>query len=358
MATTFDTRPLTRTVSRAETSAFRRAMLRSGEPGWRPNTAGAVAAVVFLAVLVPTVVTPNVGFRLGWSLRTSALAWVALSVTVVLVAVLRRSRAGNHWVRLLRAWEFARANGMHFSPQSEDPPYQGAIFGLGRSRRVLEHVWSTDGPVADCGGYRYTTGSGKDSTTHHWQFAAVRLEGPLPHMLLDARANNTFMGSNLPTSFDRAQRISLGGEFDRHFDLYAPAEYGHDAFYVFTPDLMAHLIDETHAFDVEFIDDWMFLYTRHQLPVVDPGTWERLARISDTVTARMRDRSRTYRDLRVTEAAPAPLPPGMVAHAPVQAPRAIAPQGRRLRRKGYWLPTVLIVVGWFAFQALRSWLDR
>ncbi|SDD93429.1 hypothetical protein [Auraticoccus monumenti] len=358
MATTFDTRPLTRPVTKAETSEFRRAMLRSGEAGWRPNTAGAVAVVALFAVVLPTVITANVAFRAGWSLRTSLLLWAALSVGVVVVAVLRRGRGGNHWVRLLRAWEFARANGMRFSPQSADPPYQGAIFGLGRDRRVLEHVWSTDGPVADCGRYRYTTGSGKESKVHQWQFAAIRLEGPLPHMLLDARANNTFMGSNLPTSFDRDQRISLGGEFDRHFDLYAPDQYGHDAFYVFTPDLMAHLIDETHAFDVEFVDDWMFLYTRYDLSVAEPATWERLARISDTVTARMRDRSRTYRDLRVADQAQAPLPPGMVAHAPVHAPHAIAPQGRRLRRKRYWLPTALIVGGWFAFQALRSWLDR
>lgn len=357
MATTFDTRPLARPVTRSETSAFRRAMLDTGDPRWRQSAVGPILVIALVSFVVPSVVTLNVAVRMGWSLRESLLVWAGLCALVVTLMVLARRRGGNRWVRHLRAHEFARANRMQFSPQSPDPPYQGAIFGMGRNRQVLEHVWSTEGPVADCGRYRYTTGSGKDSTTHFWQFAAVRLEGPLPHMLLDAKANNTFMGSNLPTSFDRDQRISLGGEFDRHFDLYAPSHYGQDAFYVFTPDLMAHLIDETHAFDVEFVDDWMFLYTRQDLSVLDPATWERLARISDTVTARMRDRSRTYRDVRVADA-PGTLPPGMVSHPPMQGPQAIAPQGRRLRRKSYWLPTLLIVLGWFAFQALRWWLDR
>nr|WP_197430056.1 hypothetical protein [Auraticoccus cholistanensis] len=214
---------------------------------------------------------------------------------------------------------------------------------------MVEHVWSTRGPVADCGTYRYTTGSGKDRRVHTWQFAAVRLEGPLPHMLLDARANNTFLGSNLPATFSADQRVSLGGEFDRHFDLYCPQGYGFDAFYLFTPDLMAHLIDHTQALDVEFVDEWMLLYSRGGLSPTEPRTWERLAQISDTVARLMRDRSRSYRDPRVAEQNRQAL----AAVGPVAGPPSIAPQGRRLRRGVAWRSIVFTAVVIIGYQLLR-----
>lgn len=345
LSTTFDVAPLTRPVSRSEVKAFRTAARASGDPRWKGRGKWVIWFVTAIfAVVVPLVIGVNL-----WALadleRSGALAIAGALFAVIVVggSILSVRGQSGTWARYLRGDEFARANRMKFEPHSPVPAYQGAIFGIGSSRKVLTHVWSSDGPVADCGTYCYTTGSGKNRTTHRWQFAAVRLAGPLPHMLLDAKANNTFFGSNLPAAFHRNQRISLGGEFDEHFDLYCPQSYGHDAFYVFTPDLMAQLIDQTSAFDVEFVDDWMFLYTRQDLSVTDPGTWHRLARISDTITARMRDRSRSYTDQRVPAAAtPGAAPLGA---GPVRGPRTVAPQGRRLRRKRVWLPLVL-VGGW------------
>ncbi|RCK70776.1 hypothetical protein DT076_05110 [Desertihabitans brevis] len=351
MATTFDTRALTRPVTPQEVSAFRRAKLASGDPRWRTSRWVGVLVLVAFAVVFPLVVGANVGFMADSATAGLVAGLVLLGVILAVGIVLLTRGTPGRWERMLRAEEFARANAMEFSPRSGTPPYQGAIFGVGSDRTVVEHVWSTRGPVADVGTYRYTTGSGKNRTTHTWQFAAIRLDGHLPHLLLDAKVNNTFLGSNLPTLFAKEQRLSLGGEFDRHFDLYSPEQYGHDAFYIFTPDLMAHLIDETAAFDVEVVDDWMFLYTRHQLRLTDPATWQRLARISDTVSARMLDRSRSYRDDR------APLPPGVAgASRHVRGPQAIAPQGRRLKRRVAWLPIVL-VVGYMVVRFVAETLD-
>ena len=51
------------------------------------------------------------------------------------------------------------------------------------------------------------------------------------------------------------QKLTLGGEFDDKFTLYAPSDYGRDAFQIFAPDLMALFIDRLGTFDVEIIDD-------------------------------------------------------------------------------------------------------
>lgn len=42
--------------------------------------------------------------------------------------------------------------------------------------------------------------------------------------------------------------LSLEGDFDRYFTLYCPGDYERDALYVFTPDLLALLIDESRHF--------------------------------------------------------------------------------------------------------------
>jgi hypothetical protein len=97
----------------------------------------------------------------------------------------------------------------------------------------------------------------------------IQLDRALPHMVLDAVQNDRkILGqrvSNLPARFDLAQRLSREGDFDRYFTLYAPADYERDALYVFTPDLMALLIDEAGSgeggsMDVEIIDDRMYVY--------------------------------------------------------------------------------------------------
>ena len=349
--TTFDTRPLTDPVDPAEVARFRTEMTRSGDPRWRPpNPFRSVIMIAVIVVFGSQVVFTWSTMAMG---RMGPVGWLpVLAVLVVIAAVgfrAVRGRGGRTWPTHLRLSRFARANGMQYSPRSNPAGFPGLIFGLGHDQRAEQHVYAMAGPVADCGTHFYVTGSGKNRREHRWQYAAIRLESALPHMLLDAKANNGF-GSNLPVSFTGDQRLSLGGEFDRHFDLYCPAEYGFDAYYVFTPDLMAHLIDRTHAFDVEVVDNWMFLYTRFELPVTDPATWQRLAAIRDTVARQLRDRSRTYRDRRLAAgpraaAPPVAGPPAALAGTPaVAAPLTIAPQGRRLRRRFRWSFVVVAVI--------------
>ena len=125
----------------------------------------------------------------------------------------------------------------------------------------------------------------------------------LPHMVLDATANNGLFGtSTLPISFDRAQVLSLEGDFDRYFTLYCPRDYERDALYVFTPDLLALLIDESRHFDVEIVDDWMFVYSATRFDMTDPGTLRRLFRIVDTVGAKTLRQTARYADGRASGA--------------------------------------------------------
>jgi hypothetical protein len=180
--------------------------------------------------------------------------------------------------------------------------------------------------------------------------------------------------SNLPADLARDQRLSLGGEFDDKFTLYAPTNYGRDAFYIFAPDLMALFIDRLGAFDVEIIDDTMFVYGA-RFDLLDPQTYAWLTELVDTVVARTLRRTDRYNDdLALLEADPAarvwqPEPAAAAQPArpdgqpvfmlggdgpPQTANNTIAEGGRRLRRRRWGLYSVfgILVIGFWIYNEI------
>jgi hypothetical protein len=321
VARTLDYTPLTRPYPAAEVRAWRRQAKASGAP-WAAMGAG---NIVGLVVLVPVVLvmlffaTTTIGSIAQSGFVGGAPAILILMVVIfggVLAFFVWRMLGGGSWRRWARIDAFARANGLTFSPRDAVPGYAGMIFQLGTDRRIQEHVCSTAGRFLDIGDYQYTTGSGKNRSTHRWGFLALRLDRRLPNMVLDSKANNRLFGSNLPVAFSRDQLLHLEGDFDRYFTLYCPREYETDALYVFTPDLMALLIDEAAPFDVEIVDDWMFVYSSQPFDMIQPDVYDRAFRILDTIGAKAVRQTERYADDRVGD----------------RAANLVAPQGARLRR--------------------------
>ena len=248
----------------------------------------------------------------------------------------------------MRLDRFACANGMAFAPTQADPSYPGEIFQLGRDRTALDHLVTTSGRFLDLGNYRWVTGSGKEQTTHTWGFLALNLDRRMPNIVLDSRANNSIFGSNLPAVLDKSQVLHLEGDFDKYFTLYCPKEYERDALYIFTPDLMALLIDEAAPYDVELVDDWMFVYSTKPFDMTNPAVLARLFTIADTVGAKALSQTERYADERVGDF----------------AANVVAPQGARLKRGVSVLGVVLVAAfvliwGWSFFgQLLSSVLGR
>src|SRR5690606_8719337 len=148
----------------------------------------------------------------------------------------------------------------------------GMIFSIGNSRKASELIRGHSPRFVEFGNYQYTVKHGKNSTTYKWGYVAVKLDVPLPNIVLDALGNNGF-GTNLPASFRKDQRLSLEGDFDKYFTLYCPEGYESDALYLFTPDIMARFIDNAAQLDVEIVDDWLFLYTKREASTLDAATW-------------------------------------------------------------------------------------
>lgn len=254
---------------------------------------------------------------------------ITLGIVLGLFFVTQMFTLHAKWATLLRLSRFAHHNGLEFSAFGPAPGYPGMIFNTGASRRVPARITRVSDPTFDFGNLTYTTGFGKNKKTHHWSYAAVKLDRKLPQIVLDAKANNLLF-SNLPSSFSRNQVLSLEGNFDHYFTLYCPQGYERDALYVLTPDLMARLIDEAAGFDIEIVDDWLFFYSGRQRALFDPAELALVFSLIDSVGAKTLDRTERYADSTVSRANLSDGPATALTARMVS--NVVAPQGRRLRK--------------------------
>jgi hypothetical protein len=79
--------------------------------------------------------------------------------------------------------------------------------------------------------------------------------------------------------------------------------------------VMALLIDDAGSFDVEIVDDWMFIYSPHQFPALSAPNYARLFNIVQTVGNKTISQTANYHDDRVGS----------------PAANIVAPAGQRLR---------------------------
>ena len=335
-------------VTEAEISAFRLQTRASGVSWAQRQTLafvslGCVAVIiglttlvvcgaVILGSLVALFTDPNFFAVLGVILPFGVLGGVG-----VLGVLAFRALARGQWETWLKLSRFAADNGMLFSASSPNPQYPGMIFQYGSSRQTVNHLRSASDRFLDIGNFQFTTSDGKNTTTHHRGFMALHLDRRLPHMVLDAKAN----GSLGFATFDRSQVLSLEGDFNNFFTLYCPQQYERDALYVFTPDLMALLVDNAAPFDVEIVDNWMFVYSNGAFPSLHPGLYERLFRIVDTVGAKTLSQSKRYVDERVGA-----FEPNLVAPPGQRLPRGF-PRGAVIALIVVGVVCVLPVVGFF-----------
>ncbi len=381
----FDARPLAEPVPPGAARAFVQELRRTGRLGGSPAGGPLIIVIVAFVLLVMfgsiavTMISSLVsamasgleGGGIALIFAFLPLIVVGLVVTLVITASVRHARTSSE--RMYRLDRFARANAMDYLPALGDPGLPGMIFSLGSSRQSTDLVRGDRPRFVEFGNYRYTTGSGKNKTTHHWGYVAVKLDTPLPHIVLDATSNNGLFGSNLPLSFDKDQRLSLEGDFDRFFSLYCPADYERDALYLFTPDIMARFIDNAAALDVEIVDDWLFLYAKRDFSTLDPPTWAWLFSVVGALLDKLAQWAR-WRDERlaagaasipdasssVAAAGTAVADPGGAASVPftpplgaLRPPPGVAPEGRRLQRGVPWVPIIvggIMVLFWIFTQ--------
>lgn len=202
----------------------------------------------------------------------------------------------------------ATRRGWTHTPEADPPPIAGAVFGAITAGVVRDLVTAPGfefGAISGIVGGSRTEQFGTSTVTMNvatpipvdYGFLSIRLPRAMPHFVVDAVANDG-MRSSLPISIDARQRVSLEGDFDTHFALYAPEGYGRDARYLFTPDVMALLVDETGDLDVELADDRLTVFSPRPWDLTTPATWARLEQLVDALGGKAVRQASRYRDER------------------------------------------------------------
>lgn len=235
-------------------------------------------------------------------------------------------------VRRMRFEDFCNDNSMSYVARVDDPSHQGLIFSVGGERRSEDVLISNAGGEFEVGNYTYVIdGRNRARSTHTCGYIRIQLPRRVAHMILDSKSNNmNIFGvslTNLPVSMKNNQTLQLEGDFNKYFTLYAPVEYERDALYVFTPDLMAVLIDHVSSFDVEVVDDQLFIYGR-KFDLLNTSTWEKIFTIISTVGDTTISRTDNYVDERVGN----------------KQINMVAREGRRLRQGLAWQIIVVFAI--------------
>jgi hypothetical protein len=232
--------------------------------------------------------------------------------------------------RHYRLASFAAENGMTYEPG----PQVGRHITpwAERGQLMLTRIMRPVSPrPIEFANYELRAGTHGTGSAQFGGLCAIRLTTRLPHIVLHARNGRALTAAATPA---RAQRLALEGDFNKHFTLYCPKEYERDALYLFTPDVMARLIDRVRGFDVEIIDDWLFFVTARDAVTLDPALWQGLLDASSALGEKI-SRWERWRDDRL------PIPRAATS-APVDARPArrttagkargrVAKRGRRLR---------------------------
>ncbi|RLQ84641.1 hypothetical protein D9V28_07645 [Mycetocola zhadangensis] len=350
----FDPTPLTEPVDARRVHEHHQAHKAS-----RPRTAGDVIVWVVMALLVPFGLIPVVMLFTDLARLPAGPVIVPvvfggmIAATVLIISRVRRQVRRDREIRY-RLDRFAAANSMTYQSRVANPSLPGMIFSIGGDRITTDALRTVTSPHVEYGHHQYVVRRGKRSTTFRWGYIAIELGTALPHIVLDAVANNSILGTNLPTSFGAQQRLSLEGDFDRYFELYCPEGYERDALYLFSPDIMARFADTAALFDVEIVDNTLFLYTGPGISTVNPEMWAWLFGTVSALQSKV-DQWTRWRDERLLEpsAVPADTPVATsVGTPPPSRPPGVAMKGRRLRRGrgNVWIIfgfLTLVALGWF-----------
>ena len=321
-STGLDFTPLGLEVTKADVAAYKAKQPRSKLSDKKIFIGASLLGGVLVGVMLTGAVIAAINQNTGLIFLLLPI-WVIMSLGIGFLTVFGYNYRYKRFVRIDR---FAIANGLTFTFDQPSPSYPGMIFDEGRSRELRE-LLSFPGNT-EIGNYVYVTGSGKSRSTHNYGYVRIKLDRKLPHMVLDARHNNFLAFSNLPDTFDKSQTLSLEGNFDTYYTLYAPQQYERDALYVFTPDVMAVLIDSGAKYDMEVIDDSLFIYHTAHFDLDSQAQLQQLAAIIQTIGAELKDQTEYYRDERVLD----------------QAQNIVTSQGARLKKGVNYL-----VIGLVAF---------
>lgn len=250
------------------------------------STDGMIIAAFFLGSIFITVIAL-------FNAEFGAVFWGA-SFTALLYFIFKGAYKYKNQTAV-RMDNFIQRNELTLIEDAPSTGYKGSLFSVGGPSSVQEALVFPDGTEVGVM-TKSVTVAGKNAMVE-LGYAKVTLLRKLPNILLDARANNAMSFGTLSTLFEglrRQDKLKLEGDFNNHFTLYAPAQYHTDALYVFTPDVMAALIDAGKNYDIEIVDDELYVYADSNTDLSRPEQLQPFLKVVEAIAPELRDQTKRY----------------------------------------------------------------
>ena len=168
-------------------------------------------------------------------------------VVIYIIAVGEKVRA-SFWK------QFAEINGWRYHHSGDLNQEAGVMFQQGNNGTISHCIeGGVDKRLFRIFTYAFSIGSGKNKRAYHYTVFAFKFNGSFPHIYLNRRYN--LYGVNV------GEKVPLPAEFEKKFFLSAPKKYEIEALEIFTPDVLARLLDSEFAHDVELVDQEVLIFT-------------------------------------------------------------------------------------------------
>jgi hypothetical protein len=154
--------------------------------------------------------------------------------------------------------EFGNKIGFNYSSSGDLSSVSGRVFRIGGSGRLSNVLSGTqDGYNTRIYNFQYMEGSGRDSHQVIQTVFEATLTTSVPDMLV--------LGPNIPwmnftLTVDLA-KLTLEGDFNKYFTVYAVKDSELEVYQVLTPDVMADMIDRATNFSFELNANKLYLFT-------------------------------------------------------------------------------------------------
>jgi hypothetical protein len=165
---------------------------------------------------------------------------------------------------------FADENGYDYRSMGaveEDVPH----LQIGHNSYAKDVIrWSYKGMPIRILEYNATKGYGRNAKHVSFTICKIHYIKKLPNIFLDNTRH--IFPTNIADFFIKypeEQILKLEGDFNKYFTLYIPNEYQIKALQIFTPDIMATLIDKSKDFSMELYDKRFYVYAKETIETRD-----------------------------------------------------------------------------------------
>lgn len=153
--------------------------------------------------------------------------------------------------------EFGKSIGFTYSRNAGMETVSGKLFQTGHSQSMFDVLMGNYKNVPmRIFTFRFTIGSGKNSHTYFYTVFEATLAGTVPDILLFSKKHS----SAVTDWFSGDETVELEGDFNKYFKLRVPTGHEQETYQIFTPDVMADLIDRAKDFSFEFVGNKIYLY--------------------------------------------------------------------------------------------------